>query len=113
MSALLEKAKGHYKQKLGKTPAKLEVPEWDAVVYVKPTLSLQQLGEIMEAANNGKSAEAMVLTVIYRLQDEHGDPVFRKPDKPEILRSVDPDVLARLVTEINAADPSQEDILGN
>jgi len=74
---------------------------------------LRQLGEIMELSQSGKVAEAMALTLVYRLIDESGKPLFRKAERLEIMRSVDPDVLARVVGEINEADPDDEDVEGN
>ena len=111
--SVLDNAKKHYTNILNREPAKIEVPEWDAVVYAKPSLSLAKLGEIMELSNEGKSAEAMVLTLIYRLIDAEGNPVFRKPDKNEIMRQVDPDVLSRIITQISEDNITEEDIVKN
>lgn len=111
--SLLEKAKEHYKAKLSAEPRELRIPEWDATVYVRPGISLQNLGEVMELANGGHTAEAMVMTLIHRLVDGEGKPVFKKIEKTELLRSVDPDVLARIVGEVNQSDPTEDDISGN
>lgn len=111
--SVLEKAKSHYRAKLTAEPQKIEIPEWGTTAYIKPSINLSQLGEIMELSQNGKTAEAMALTLIYRLIDEEGKPVFRKPDRQELMRSVDPDVLARIVGEINSGDPSEDDVEGN
>jgi len=111
--SVLEKAKEHYKAKLSTEPRELRIPEWDTTVYIRPGISLQSLGEVMELANNGKSAEAMVMTLIHRLIDGEGKPVFKKIEKTEILRSVDPEILARIVSEINQIDPTEDDISGN
>ena len=51
MSTLLERAKSHYKAKLSAEPRELQIPEWDATVYIRPGISLHNLGEIMELAN--------------------------------------------------------------
>ena len=111
--SLLQKAQEHYKAKLDAEPRALEVPEWGATVYIKPAISLLRLGEVMELANSGKAAEAMVLTLIYRLVDEEGTPLFRKAERTELMRSVDPDVLARIVSVINEDTPTEDDALGN
>ena len=111
--SILEKAKNHYSNKMSAESRKLEVPEWGETVYVKPGINLQSLGEIMHAANNGKAAEAMALTLIYRLVDIEGRPIFKKVDKTELMRHVDPDVMARIVNDINDNDPDQEDAAGN
>ncbi len=111
--SVLDKAKSHYKAKLTAEPSKISIPEWDTEAYIKPGINLSQLGEIMELSQNGKTAEAMALTLIYRLIDEDGQPIFRKPDRVELMRAVDPDVLARIVGEINNSDPNEEDVEGN
>jgi len=111
--SLLQKAQEHYQAKLDAEPRALEVPEWGETVYIKPGISLLRLGEIMELANSGKSAEAMVLTLVYRLIDEEGRPLFKKVERTEMMRSVDPDVLARIVGVVNEETPSEDDALGN
>ena len=111
--SLLQKAQEHYRAKLDAEPRALEVPEWGTTVYIKPAISLLRLSEVMELASSGKSGEAMVLTLIYRLVDEEGTPLFRKAERTELMRSVDPDVLARIVGVINEDTPTEEDALGN
>ena len=111
--SVLDKAKAHYQNKLSEEPREIKIPEWDTTAYIKPAMSLQRLGEVMEAANSGKSAETMVLTIIYRLIDEDGKPIFRKVEKSELMRQTDPDVLAEIVNQINLGDPTAEDIEGN
>jgi len=111
--SVLEKAKSHYKAKLTADPAPISIREWETEAFIKPGINLHQLGEIMELSQSGKTAEAMALTLIYRLIDEDGKPIFRKADRTELMKSVDPDVLARIVGEINSSDPSEDDVEGN
>lgn len=111
--SVLEKAKSHYKVKMSADSEAMYIPEWDETVYVKPGINLQQLGEITSAASKGNTAEAMALTLIYRLTNQDGQPVFKKLDKTELLKNVDPEVMARIVNQINDNDPDQEDALGN
>jgi len=111
--SVLEKAKAHYKAKLSAEPRPISIPEWDVEAFIKPAMSLERLGEIMQCANQNNTAEAMVLTIIYRLIDEDGKPLFRKAEKLELLKSVDPTVLAEIVSKINDSDPTVEDVEGN
>ena len=111
--SIMEKAQSHYKGLLDGDLRPISIPEWDTEAFIKPSLSLQRLGEIMECANGGNPAEAMALTVIYRLVDADGKPLFRKSDKTELLKSLSPDVITNIVTAINELDPSSEDIEGN
>ena len=107
---VLDSAKKHYTNIINQEPIKVEVPEWDTTLYAKPSISLARLGEIMELSNNGKSAEAMVMTLIHRLIDAEGNPVFRKSEKNELLRSVDPDVLSRIITVISDGTTTEEEV---
>jgi len=111
--SVLDKAKGHYKALLSANPSKIEIPEWETTAYVKPGINLAQMGEILELSQGGKTAEAMAMTLIYRLIDEEGTPIFRKADKTELMRHVDPDVLARVVGDISANDPDEDEVAGN
>jgi len=111
--SVLEKAKGHYRAKLQADALPISIPEWETEAFIRPGINLHQLGEIMELSQSGKTAEAMALTLVYRLIDETGKAVFRKADRTELMKSVDPDVLARVVGEINSSDPSEEDAEGN
>ena len=107
---VLDSAKKHYTNIINQEPIKVEVPEWDTTLYAKPSISLARLGEIMELSNNGKSAEAMVMTLIHRLIDAEGNSVFRKSEKNELLRSVDPDVLSRIITVISDGTATDEEV---
>jgi len=111
--SVLDKAKGHYKTLLSADPVKIEIPEWETTAYAKPGINLAQMGEILELSQNGKTAEAMAMTLIYRLVDEDGKPIFRKAEKTELMRHVDPDVLARVVGEISSNDPDEDEVSGN
>lgn len=111
--SLIEKAKSHYRAKLDAEPEELHIPQWDTTVFIRPAVNLAQMGEIMELSREGKSAEAMVMTLIYRLIDAEGKPVFKKLDKTELLRSADPDVLSFILSKINAGDPDEDEIEKN
>jgi Asp-tRNA(Asn)/Glu-tRNA(Gln) amidotransferase B subunit len=113
VGSVLDNAKAHYRAKLGAEPRVLVVPEWETTVYIKPAITLGQMGAILELTNSGKTAEAIALTAIYRLLDEDGKPIFKAVERSELMRSVDPDVLARIVGEINSDDPDYEDIQKN
>ena len=111
--SVLDKAQAHYRQLLATEAKPINIKEWDTQCFIRPSMSLQKLGEIMGCSTNGNPAEAMALTVIYRLVDEEGKAIFKKSDKLELLKSVSPDVLTDIVTTINESDPSAEEVEGN
>jgi|SaaInlV_150m_DNA_2_1039686.scaffolds.fasta_scaffold01882_6 hypothetical protein len=115
---VLDRAKQQYKEKMSATPRKLNIAEWGEngkplVVYVRPSMNLERTGEILELSNNGKSAIAMAMTIIYRLIDEDGKPIFTKADKIDLLKHTDPTVLSDILIDINQGDPDEDDIAKN
>jgi len=112
--AAIDQLKEHYQAKLGQAPRRLEVSLGGKlkpfISWVRPSINLQKQGEISELVNSGKSADAMALTLIYRLIDKEGDPIFRKADRLTLIKHVDPDVLSEIVEQINSEDPDLEEV---
>lgn len=116
MSKVLEAAKAHFKDILAQgLKGPIRVPEWDAEIWYKPATTFQQESKIVELTSQGKTVEALVEALIMRALDAEGKPVFTRADKPELMRAVDPQVIMRVMGEMNDPD-TQKDIeagLGN
>jgi len=114
MSQVLERAKASFRARLSEVRC-IEVPEWGDEsgplrIYVRPA-TLKERDAIYRHVSAG-SLEALVETLIQRARDEEGKPIFRPVDRLELMRHVDPDVIARVVAEINGDEaelPSVED----
>jgi len=116
MSKVLDSAKAHFKEILaGGLKGPIHVKEWDTNIYYKPATSFYQESKIVELTSQGKTVEALVEALIMRSLDENGSPVFNKADKPDLMRSVDPQVIMRVMGEMNDPDHqnSIEEGLGN
>lgn len=112
--SVIDNAKAHYKEVLGAgLQGPIKVPEWDVDVYYKPSANFTQQAQVIELHQAGKSVEALVMTLILRALDADGKPLFNKANKAELMRSVDPDVIVRIVDEINNHEVDVEDALGN
>lgn len=111
--SVIEKAKAQYKTKLSMAPVAISIPEWDLDCYIKPAMNLQAVGELSELSANGKVAEAMAMTIIYRLIDAEGKSVFTKADKIDLIAHCDPDVISDVIVKINDASPSTDEIEKN
>jgi len=109
MSKILQAAQAHFKDILaGGLKGPIRVPEWDnAEIWYKPSTTLAQEGKIFELQSQGKAVEALVTSLIQRALDGEGKPVFQITDKPELMRSVDPTVLLRVISEINEGNSSE------
>jgi hypothetical protein len=101
MSKVLEKATSHFRGKLSAELMKVEVPEWEAQIYFKPTITLKEQGKLIELASSGKQVEALVETLIVKARNEDGSKMFTQMDRQVLLNEVDPGVLIRVVSEIN------------
>ena len=91
----IEKAKAHFNSLDIK---KIDVPEWDLVIYAKP-LNLFETKKLMKFANDA-SIEMLAYVVMLKSLDEKGEPLFTLEDKKALLNDVDKDVLARVANDI-------------
>lgn len=108
---ILDNAKAHFSAKLDGGLLSLEVPEWGkdgkpAIIYFKASLSLKERDPIYQLMRQG-TLDMFAEVLIIRALNEDGKPVFKKIDKGELMRRVDPDVIIRVAKEI--ADISQAD----
>jgi hypothetical protein len=110
---ILDKAKAHYQEVLSADPKPIEIPEWGGTYYVRPQISVKNKMEIQAKLTGNQMDEGLALTLIYYLIDSNNEPCFKKAEKVEIVRSVDPDVLIRVAGEIADMQPKAEDIAGN
>jgi len=94
----------HFRNKISGGLAQVEVEEWGITVYYKTASTLKEQSKIVELAQAGNTIEALVETLIQRARDQEGKRLFRPADKEVIMNEVDPDVLIRVVTEINQVE---------
>jgi hypothetical protein len=111
--SVLDKAKGHYRSQVGGELMSIEVPEWETTVYYRQYSNFMTEQKIIEYHNGGKLAEALVETLIQKALDEDGKKLFRQADRAVLLREVDPNVIIRVCTAINANKDEVEEDLGN
>jgi hypothetical protein len=102
MNKVLEKATSHFRTKISEAMLHVEVPEWDVKIYAKPSVTLREQSKLIELATQGKTVEALVETLIVKARNEDGSKMFAMADKQIFLNEVDPQVLIRVVGEINS-----------
>ena len=103
---ILEKAKSHFYVKRDTLKA-IAVPEWDTTLYVRP-LTLAESQKIQQSVKEDNVVDALITTLIVRARNAEGQPVFKLAQKSEILHAVDPDVVCRIVTEMNKTEEDFE-----
>jgi hypothetical protein len=103
MSKILERATAHFREKVGGVLNYIEVPEWECKIYFKNSISLREQSKLIELAQQGKTTEALVESLIVKARNEDGTKMFTMPDKVTMMNEVDPSVLIRIVGEINEA----------
>ena len=114
MSKILNSAKSHFKARLGEELKTLIVPEWDnAKIYYRPAMKLSQRSIVMKHIQNNEWDKCLAWGLIFRAKDAEGKPLFTKGHLDQIIDEFDPDVCQRIIEEMNANDPTQEEILGN
>jgi len=114
MSAILETAKTHFRDRMSGELQCVEVPEWDAKIYFKPSMNFKDQGEVLKLHGDNKPAEAVIMTLILKAMDKDGAKLFKRAHVTEMMRTVDPEVVSRIVTEMSDDDqPTVEDAAKN
>lgn len=110
MSKVLEKATAHFRDKVSAEMKNVYVPEWDAKIWFKPTVTLKEQSKLIELSQQGKTVEALVESLIVKARNEDGTKMFGMPDKITFMNEVDPQVIIRVVGEINSANDIETDL---
>jgi hypothetical protein len=112
---VLENATKHFRAKLGSNLKSIEVPEWETKIYYKDVITLKEQSKLVELATQGKTVEALVETLITKARNEDGTKMFQVADKVVFMNEVDPNVLIRVVGDMNSAAevPTQDEVEKN
>ena len=103
MSDILEKAKEHFKAIDRKI---IDVPEWKITVYAKPlTLADKRI-----LTRNTKPDDVTLFAdvLILKAEDKEGKKLYSLEDKQTLMRSVDPEVVARVAQDILSVVPVED-----
>lgn len=100
----LENATAHFRAKIAGKMRKITVPEWDCDIWFKEANTLTEESRLIELAQQGKTVEALVETLIIKARNQDGTQMFSKMDKVVFMNEVDPTVVIRVVGEMNIAN---------
>jgi hypothetical protein len=101
MSTILNNATAHFRAKLGGELRSIEVPEWGSKIWYKPVTTLKEQSKLVELAQQNKTVEALVETLIMKARNEDGSKMFTMPDKVVFMNEVDPAIIIRVVGDMN------------
>ena len=104
MNPVLERATAHFREKVGADMKNIFVPEWNSKIWFKRTISLREQSRLIELSTQGKTVEALVESLIVKARNEDGSKMFSIADKPTLMNETDPNVMIRVVGEINEAN---------
>tara|TARA_R100000278_G_C5420408_1_gene146351 strand:+ start:142 stop:483 length:342 start_codon:yes stop_codon:yes gene_type:complete len=113
MNKVLSKATEHYKAQITGGMKSIDVPEWEAKIYYKPVMTLADQAKILEYHNKGNLVDALIETLITRAKTEDGKQMFQQGQRSILKNEVDPEIITRVVTEMNAGYTKAEAELGN
>lgn len=111
--SVLERATSHYKTKVTGELESFEVPEWETTIYFRNVQSLKSEAEIVELTRQGKSVEALVMSIINKARNQDGSLMFSKHDKNTFLNEVDPQVVLRIANQLNTPMPALDEVEKN
>jgi hypothetical protein len=110
MSKVLDNATAHFRGRIGGEMKKIRVPEWECDIWFKSATTLKEQSKLIELAQQGKTVEALVESLIVKARNEDGSKMFTMPDKITMMNEVDPNVIIRVVGEINEANAGIDSI---
>jgi hypothetical protein len=109
MSKVLDQATAHFRNKISGEMKSIKVPEWgDEEIFYKSANTLQEESRLLKLAQEGKTVEALVETLITKARNKDGTKMFKMADKPTFMSEVDPGVLIRVCGEMNADNDELE-----
>lgn len=113
-NTVINNVTAHFKSKLAGQLLSMEVAEWNTTIYYRATSSLRAESYIMGYTQQGKTAEALVETIIQKSLDSEGNKLFKETDRATLLNEADPKVLINVAATLNSAsDETIADIEGN
>ena len=109
----IEKATAHFRQRLNGELLSLDVPEWSESgkpfkIYFKPLINFKAQEKIFKLASDGKSSEALCMTLVIRALDKEGKPLFQEGHMASLMHEVDPDVVSGIVTKMGQESDDHE-----
>lgn len=110
--SVINNATAHFKTVLSQDMKKVEVPEWETTLYFKPATTFAQEQAVIKLHTEGRQVEALVESLIIRACDADGRRVFKMADKVSLMNEVDPQVILRIVNQMNDTGVENAD-LGN
>jgi hypothetical protein len=111
MSKVLDNATSHFRNKISADMKFVVVPEWDnQKIFFKNAITLKEQSKLIELASQGKQVEALVESLIVKARNEDGTKMFSIVDKVTLMNEVDPNVIIRVVGEINSANDEEQDL---
>jgi hypothetical protein len=112
-NSVLGNATNHFRNALTQELKQVEVPEWNSTIYFKVATSFATEKKILDLHSKGEMVEALVETLLHKALDKDGNRVFTNADKVVLMREVDPEVIIRVVSAMQAAKEEAKNSLGN
>ena len=113
MTKAIDRATAHFKEVMSSDlKGPIEVPEWDLDVYYHPSSTLAEESVVIDLQQQGKTTEALVVTLINKAKDKDGNKLFELTDKTRMMRAVDPAVILKIIGAMNVT-PDMDETLGN
>lgn len=105
--SVIDQATAQFRDKLSGELQFVLVPEWGESdkplkIYFKPALNFKAQGKILALFKQDKDEEAVCQSLIIKALDENGQHLFKQTDMPSLLHDTDPDVVNRILSQMNS-----------
>jgi succinate dehydrogenase/fumarate reductase flavoprotein subunit len=119
MSSIIEIAQAQFKEKMSGALKFVDVPEWKnengelTRIYFKPSATFSQFAKTSKLFAQQETVKAIIQTFIDRALDAEGRRLFNQMEFLQIEKHCDPEVITRIVTEMNNGEVTQEETKKN
>ena len=112
----IEKATSHFRERLNGELLHLDVPEWGETgkpfkIYFKPLVNFKAQEKIFKLVSDGKSSEALCMTLVIRALNADGKNLFQEGHMGQLMHETDPDVVSGIVTRMGKESDDDHETL--
>ena len=97
----MSKITAHYQTAIAGEMKKIHVSEWDMDIYCRKTYPFRDEAKVLDLQQQGKTVDALIESLIVKALNEEGKKIFNDYDRPTLLNEADPNVIVRVVGQIN------------
>lgn len=113
MNQVIEAARAHFRDQLQGNLKKYHVEEWNVDIYYNSKLAWRDQSRLIDLYGANKTSDAILETILVKVKNADGTPMFTSADRQFLLNEVDPEVLMKIVNVLNSGKLTAKEVEKN